>query len=1269
MKSCFLPPSLSSVVSLVAVATFLLWAGAPADAQERKQSDLHDHFLCGELPRGSGLRSGERGMVDRFNNPWRPEPWLTGKRSGPRRQSATCGGFRIDFEDEILGNGVGFDDRTPVNHPVLGAVTLGAVRRGTICRMFEYLGGVLEMKGSPDVIVRASQTDGGGFLAAASPFFRSGSPEGFTGGTVFDHITTGSDPTPGPGEYDAMIIFDFGPWGMGISINSDWTQDPGSAVDLFSVALHEATHTLGFLSLIRPDGTSGIGGWYSTFDARLRNGAGNPLVDPSQGKFIGSPGDLTSNGILFQGKRCGNSDPVYSPAAFAPGSSLSHFDSYRSSIRYVMRYATSGGSDRELTRDELRALCDIGYSMVGGACGKCLPVGNDDTASTFSGVEVTVDVLANDTDPDGGGLRIDPGTLSLTTGRGAVAIVNNTISFTPDADYTGHAYIRYHPVSASGVGGTTTLRVWVRRTSTPGTGLDSGLVVWLSFDDSTAQDNSGNGHHGEPYGGPVATPGVCGSAMSFDGVDDYIIVPRSPLLLGLKRMTLSYWIRFYNNGFGRNATGNTIGNGSDDRPGVKGFYTYSSKSEISHFLGRQPNARGIRMYYDATVPLQDQEFTFVTFTVSDDTLKVFRNGCLVEAISRDGWPIARDWDWYIAWSGDFAGDGGYLKGHMDEIRIHDRALSDDEILQLYEKCGGRVALASEPPYVDFGVLECPRTDTTVGVTIRNIAKDTLNALPTLRSGKAFSVVGGGPVDLAAGETARTIVRFNPPAPGYYSDTLVIAGDCSRLLYVPVFGMRDSCAESPHGRTDLMISKTVDDSIPYLRQQIVYGVTVTNVGPNPSPVEARDVVPAGLTVVGFTLSDPTASFDPVTGIVKAPMLAVGAFVRLDLTCSIDRTAPDTILNCAEVIHSGERDLDFTNDRACVPIVVRRYLDADDLDIGSVPWCLDSAGYVVMRNASKDTVQVVEIIPSAGSSFRVGIPDLPRLVVPSDTMRIPVLFAPTAEGPAEGSVNIVALRLPSGLPDTVEAILRGNGVVVQATAKIDSQYVPLQGTVRVPIRLLTPIDGAEIFRLRITLLYDSTSLFLLNGNSWENMTRGTLLEGWRLISKEHRPGRLVLNVAVNRDGEYLRGTGTLLDPAFQALLSAHVQTEVSVLLETPGRDCARLLGEPGTVLTDSICGLNLRLIEATSAITKLALRPVQPNPFSGSAEIRFQTPIDGAVRLELFDVAGNIAGVLVNGYLPAGEHAVTWDASAHASGIYECRLSLGGVARRMRLILSH
>lgn len=69
------------------------------------------------------------------------------------------------------------------------------------------------------------------------------------------------------------------------------------------------------------------------------------------------------------------------------------------------------------------------------------PVTENDTASTEEDAAVTVDVLANDSDPDGDVLSVSAA--SLTSGEGSVAIVSNQVSYTPAANFNGTAVVTY----------------------------------------------------------------------------------------------------------------------------------------------------------------------------------------------------------------------------------------------------------------------------------------------------------------------------------------------------------------------------------------------------------------------------------------------------------------------------------------------------------------------------------------------------------------------------------------------------------------------------------------------------------------------------------------------------------------------------------------------------------------------------------------------------------------------------------------------------------
>ena len=81
---------------------------------------------------------------------------------------------------------------------------------------------------------------------------------------------------------------------------------------------------------------------------------------------------------------------------------------------------------------------------------------------------------------------------------------------------------------------------------------------------------------------------------------------------------------------------------------------------------------------------------------------------------------------------------------------------------------------------------------------------------------------------------------------------------------------------------------------------------------------------------------------------------------------------------------------------------------------------------------------------------------------------------------------------------------------------------------------------------------------------------------------------------------------------------------------------------------------------------------PNPFNPATSIVFSLPEAGDVRLSIHNVAGQLVRALVGGSVDAGEHSATWDGTddagrAVASGVYVCRLTVGGVSLTKRMTL--
>jgi hypothetical protein len=73
----------------------------------------------------------------------------------------------------------------------------------------------------------------------------------------------------------------------------------------------------------------------------------------------------------------------------------------------------------------------------------------------------------------------------------------------------------------------------------------------------------------------------------------------------------------------------------------------------------------------------------------------------------------------------------------------------------------------------------------------------------------------------------------------------------------------------------------------------------------------------------------------------------------------------------------------------------------------------------------------------------------------------------------------------------------------------------------------------------------------------------------------------------------------------------------------------------------------------------LSPAIPNPFANNTTLRYSVPFGGRAGVKVYDLAGRCVRALVDGYVSAGSHVVTWDGSNQAhepvsSGVYLCRM---------------
>ena len=97
-----------------------------------------------------------------------------------------------------------------------------------------------------------------------------------------------------------------------------------------------------------------------------------------------------------------------------------------------------------------------------------------------------------------------------------------------------------------------------------------------------------------------------------------------------------------------------------------------------------------------------------------------------------------------------------------------------------------------------------------------------------------------------------------------------------------------------------------------------------------------------------------------------------------------------------------------------------------------------------------------------------------------------------------------------------------------------------------------------------------------------------------------------------------------------------------------------------------------IESPTLPTTFALEQNYPNPFNPTTTIEFALPRTGQVRLEVFNMLGQLVTILANEQLSAGAYRVVWDGrdiwgNQVASGVYLYRLQTGDYVETRKMLL--
>ena len=218
--------------------------------------------------------------------------------------------------------------------------------------------------------------------------------------------------------------------------------------------------------------------------------------------------------------------------------------------------------------------------------------------------------------------------------------------------------------------------------------VNEGLMGYWSFDFETAEDESGNNNHGTVHEA-IVVDGISGRAFDFDGINDYIAVPDDPSLeFGYNDITISFWMKCSNTYLRTQPISKY--RGLDDyrswqvfikERDINFFESDNGHDEDGHLVGSSTidvNLQNNTWYHILVIKIGTDAVFYVNGNLVSDTDAAHHHSIYDSSVNLHiGCKL--HWEGYRM---------EHFPGIIDEVRIYNRALSEDEIQDLYTNPAG-----------------------------------------------------------------------------------------------------------------------------------------------------------------------------------------------------------------------------------------------------------------------------------------------------------------------------------------------------------------------------------------------------------------------------------------------------------------------------------------------------------------------------------------------------------------------------------------------------
>jgi len=335
-----------------------------------------------------------------------------------------------------------------------------------------------------------------------------------------------------------------------------------------------------------------------------------------------------------------------------------------------------------------------------------------------------------------------------------------------------------------------------------------GMVSWWPGDENA--DDIWDANHGLEMLGATYAPGMVGQAFSFDGVNDYVSLGTTQIIGDNTSFTIDAWIKV-----------NSFAADNKQIPIYGEYYddTFDSKNYLA--VGNTQSGLEQRVFFDQFVPtggylksniqLTPGRWYHVAYTQDGISRHLYIDGTLDNSDSViETYAGSTPNDVRIGRRGGTA-DNMRFDGLIDELEIFDRALSEEEIQDIYNAgSAGKCKITNQPPVAMCkGIVISADENCQASITAGQVDEGSYD--PDEGDTIELSVNKLGPYDLGehsviltvtdeSGEfdTCVALVTVNDttsPVPDV-ADLPDVTGECSAGVTAPT--ATDNCAGTVNG---------------------------------------------------------------------------------------------------------------------------------------------------------------------------------------------------------------------------------------------------------------------------------------------------------------------------------------------------------------------------------------------------------------------------------------------------------------------------------------